>query len=304
MSDVSIIELRRLDLTLLLVFDEALRSRRLSAVAEKLGLTPSAVSHAVNRLRDIFGDPLFLRRPHGVEPTPRALGLEAPVQAALEALRTALAPAAPFDPTAAVRTFRIGAPDHEATLFAPDLIGERAAPGLSYIFRPFTRQAALQALREGEIDLALGFLRGRPDGLSAVTLYEEGYAVVLRRGHPAAAAPLDLAAYTREAHVLVSPAGDLRGVVDDRLEDLGLVRRVAGATPYFMSALATVARTDLLATVPARLAQAQAAAFGLEVREPPLAIRSFPVQAAWSRRGDLDPGLQWLIARLKALTQA
>lgn len=291
MADFSDAELRRLDLTLLLVFEEAMASGKLSAVARRLGLTQSAISHALKRLRNVFGDELFIRTPRGVQPTPRAVALRAPLAEALRLIAGAVRPEA-FDPAATERIFRIAAPDLETSLFAPVLA--RPDGGARFVFRPLVRQEARQALLAAEVDLALGYSGERVGGCESTMLFEEDYLVVARAGHPVMAAPLDLGAYTSPGHVLTAPGGTLGGIVDQVLAAKGHARRVVVAVPYFLAAMATVAASDLIATIPRRLALAHAPSFGLVTAEPPLAIRRFAVQMSWSRRSASDPGLAWL----------
>jgi DNA-binding transcriptional LysR family regulator len=127
-----------------------------------------------------------------------------------------------------------------------------------------------------------------------VTLFQEDYSVIARAGHPILSAPLDLDAYTNAGHVLTGPGGTLSGIVDQILETEGRARRVVVSVPYFLAALATVAASNLIATVPRSLAVAHARSFGLMTAEPPLAIRRFAVQMTWSRRSASDRGLAWL----------
>jgi DNA-binding transcriptional LysR family regulator len=300
MIDIDINQLRRLDLTLLLVFEETMATGTLSAAARKLNLTQSAVSHSLKRLREIFDDQLFVRLPHGVTPTPRAQALRPAVLEVLKLLSGAIRPTT-FNPDMDDRIFRIAAPDYEVALFAPlmaptDISSRRPR----HIFRNLIRRQAIEALQAGEIDLALGYpLDGYP-GCDCLTLYQENYTVVARVGHPALAGKLTIKHYTAYGHVLVSPNGTLDGIVDVALAEQGTKRHVAMAVPYFLSALAAVAHSDLLATVPTRLAVVHADSFGLIQAPPPIAIRSFPVQAIWSRRVSADPASQWLRNQIKA----
>ena len=294
-------QLRRLDVTLLMVFEEAMAAGKLSAAAERLGLTQSAISHALKRLRDVFDDELFIRTPRGVRPTPRAMALRAPLAEALRLIGAAVRPAH-FDPERDRRVFRIAASDYETSLFAPLLPGPGA--GLSRtIFRTLVRREAIEALQAGDIDLLLGYTWERGKLCDAMTLFDENYLVVARRGHPAVAKPLDLARYTSFGHVLVAPGASLTGIVDEALARSGASRRVVMAVPYFFAALATVAETDLIATVPRRVAEKHAAPFGLATAPPPMPIRSFPVQMIWSRRMGDDPALCWLRNRIENFTK-
>jgi DNA-binding transcriptional LysR family regulator len=296
MTELSRSELRRLDLTLLLVFLGLLRHRKGAAVADELGLTQSAVSQALKRLRDIFGDDLFLRRPHGMEPTATALALEAPVAQAVEALRGALGVARRFDPATADGTVRIAALDAEQAVVIPALAARLRdhAPGLRLSVLPLGRMQAVEALVEGRADLSLGFLWEAPDWISGERLYDEGFLVVGRAAALPDAPRIGLDAYCAADHVLVSPAGDLRGIVDQRLEEMGLTRRVVLGLPAFLPALGAVAASGALVTMPAGLARIFAPGFGLLTAEPPLEIRRFPISVFWHRRNDGDPRTAWL----------
>lgn len=301
MTDLSRSELRRLDLTLLLVFLGLLRHRKAASVADELGLTQSAVSQALKRLRDIFGDPLFLRRPHGMEPTATALALEAPVAQAVDALRGALGAARRFDPATASGTVRIAALDAEQSVLVPALAAcfRNTAPGLRLSVLPLGRVEAVEALAEGRADLSLGFLWDAPDWVSGARLYDEGFLVAGRSEALPDAPFIDLDAYCAADHILISPAGDLRGIVDSQLEGLGRTRRVVLGLPAFLPALAAVAASAALVTLPARLARAFAPGFGLVTAEPPLEIRRFPISVFWHRRNDRDPRTEWLRDRIR-----
>lgn len=294
-------QLRRLDITLLLVFEETMASGKLSAAAKRLGLTQSAISHALKRLRDVFEDELFIRTPRGVQPTPRALALRVPLAEALRLIGSAVRPAS-FNPARDGRVFRIAASDYETSLFAPLLLGEGLGAA-RFIFRTLIRREAIEALHAGDIDLLLGYTWDKSKGCEAVTLFHEDYRVVARQGHPALAEPLDLDRYTRFGHVLVSPGATLTGIVDKALAGSGTSRQVVVAVPYFFAALATVARTDLLATVPRQIAHCHAAEFGLTMALPPVMVRSFPVQMVWSKRLGVDPALNWLRDRVQETSQ-
>lgn len=296
MSDLSTSQLRRLDLTLLLVFLGLVRHRKAADVATELGLTQSAISQAVKRLRDIFGDDLFLRRPHGMEPTATALALEEPVRRAVDALRGAMGTARSFDPMAAEGIVRIAALDAEQAVLIPPLAARlrQAAPGLRLSVLPLGRGAAVEALTEGRVDLALGFIWDLPETILAEQLYEESFVVT---GLPQALpdAPFtDLDAYCAADHVLISPAGDMRGVVDDRLAAMGRSRNIMLGLPAFLPALAAVASSGALLTLPARLAQRLAPGFGLVTATPPIEVRRFPVSMFWHRRNATDPRNAWL----------
>ena len=293
-------DLRRIDMALLLVFAETMRLRRLTLVAAAIGQTQSSISHAIGRLRDIFGDPLFVRRQDGVEPTERAMALAPRIDEILELMRAALDRSPSFDPLSNEETVRIAAQDYHCALFAAPLIKtcERQAPGIRLSFRPLARDAALAALAGGTVDLAIGFLPRLDSRFIGRLLIDEDYAVVARAGHPRVSAPLTLAAYLAERHLLVSHAGDARGIVDSLLHQRGKARAVVATVPYYLLALATVAETDLIATVPRLLADKHADDFGLAVLDPPLPIRRFGISAVWHRRNTTSGLIGWLVERL------
>lgn len=296
----SLSKLRRLDLTLLIVLLSLLRHRSATVVASELGLTQSAVSHALKRLRDVFGDELFLRKPHGFEPTAVALALEQPVAAAVDALKAALDGQAPFEPDAATGTVRIGAFDSEQVTLIPDLIRTLAAeaPGLRVAVQAIGRREAMEALSSATLDLAIGFFWNVDPNLIRQALYVEDYRVVGRGLVCSTDGTVDLDHYLGRDHILVSPAGDLRGIVDNLLAAKGVTRRVIAALPLFLPALATAAQTGAIATVPSRVARAHAAGFGLGIALPPLAIRDFPVSVIRHRRDEHNALLNWIVERL------
>lgn len=302
MSEFKDAQVRRLDFMLLLVLREGVRRRKLSDVAAALGVTQTAISHSVARLRDLFGDELFIRRPHGVEPTARAVELAAIAERVIEAAGAMLAGPARFDPAREDRILRVCALDFEVTLLSEVIETlRREAPGIRLQFRGVGRDAAVAALERDEADLWVGFARGLPGTLRGVLLFEETYKVIARAGHPriAPGAAIDLDAYCAEHHVVASPGGTAGGIVDRALRAEGRARTVAVTTTGFLSALDLVARTDLIATIPARLALAQAETFRLVVGDPPVAPRPFDVSATWHRRASGDRAVGWLVDRLR-----
>ena len=301
MSEFDDIKLRRLDLSLLLIFLGLMRHRKAARVAEEMRLTQSTISHALARLRDVFGDPLFLRRPHGLEPTARAEAMEPAVRAAVEALNGVLGSAAPFDPSASHATLRLSALDYETAVLMPGFLARVAseAPGLRVSMQALGREAALAALEEGRVDLILGFVWDAPDRVLAEPLLEEGYLLAARVDHPLLSQPGDLEAYLAARHLVVAPEGEMTGIVDRVLGREGVSRQVAASVPQFLSALPVLAGTDLVATLPARLVKAHGAAFGLGWAEPPVTLRRFTTAAVRHRRDEKNGLLLWAIDALQ-----
>ena len=300
MSDFDINQVRRLDGGLLLVFRECLRRRKAQEAAQVLGLSPSAVSHALTRLRDLFGDPLFVRKPHGLVPTRRALELEPQVEALLQLAGAALGGREAFDPSTSQRVFRVSAPE-----FVTDLIGGRLlnalaaeAPGVLFTVEHMVQERALEALRRGEIDLAVGRFAGGFGEHRTERLYEDRYCVAARRGHPLIDGRIDAQTYALAGHVYAMAGSETAG--DENLPgplEMTIVAR-AGA-PHWMTVLVMVAASDAIATCPRRLAERHADMLGLQVMDPPFEPMRLAVEAVRRRRTD-DPGIDWFLGQLRA----
>jgi DNA-binding transcriptional LysR family regulator len=236
-----------------------------------------------------------------MEPTAVALALEAPISAAIETLRRAVAGPQSFDPGSAEGVIRLAALDAELVTLVPELIRmlSASAPGMRIIARAIGRQNALDVLTAGELDIALGYFWNLNDAFIKDDLFQEDFLVVGNRSKHRFAGTISLEAYLKHPHILVSPGGDLRGVVDDVLDGNGLKRRVIAALPLFLPALAAVQTTSALATVPRGIALRYARAFHLAVAEPPLTIRSFSIAAVRHRRDEQNPMHRWLLEGLR-----
>lgn len=302
MTDIDFTALRRFDMTMLLVFREIMRTRKLTLVAKRLGLTQSAISHTLSRLRDGFDDPLFLRKPHGLEPTARALDLEPAVSTILELAQAQLLSQVQFDPQTATRHLRIAAPDHHSAILGAPLskLLELQAPSLRFSFNAAVRQDAIAMLEANTTDMVVGYFNETPPNCEAMKLYQEDYTVIASN----ARGTFDgtLASFLAARHLLVSFAGDLHGIVDDTLAKQGHKRQVVAAFPQFFPALATVSETNLIATVPRRFAEAYAAHFKLALHKPPVDIRSFPISVIWHRRNAKDGAINWVCKQLQNIT--
>jgi DNA-binding transcriptional LysR family regulator len=302
MSDIDIIKLRRLDFSLLLVFREIMRQGRSTAAAERLGLSQPAISHALGRLRDLTEDPLFLRRPNGLQPTPLALQIAPNIDALIQLAGETLGSDRKFDPAASDRLFRIAANDFAGSLLMAPLIADFAvrAPSARLSFRFAIGPVGFNGLRDSELDVVIGRFDSLPEGLIGTTLFEDGYSVIARAGHPSLKSGLDLERYLALGHLLVSFSGDLTGTVDKSLKQRGLTRRIVAGSPMFLNAFAAVAESDLIATTPTRLAKRFAPAFGLRMHTPPLAIDPVVMELVRTRTSLGDPTIDWLANRIAA----
>ena len=297
MSDIDESKLRRLDGGLLLVFRELLRTGRASAAAERLGLSPSAISHSLARLRDLFDDPLFVRRPHGLEPTRRAEELGPRIEALIELSGRTLSRDAAFDPGSSRRRFRFVAPEFVTALIGADLIRRLAAeaPGAQFAIGHWDEEATLRALRRGEIDFALGRFGAPQPGFVVETLFEDHYCVAARAGHPQLKGGVTEAQWREIGHIFAwSPSETAQ---DPPVGEIEPVAQLAWV-PQWLTALVLAASTDGLVTCPRRLAERHGAKLGLQVFDTPFPPNRITV-SLMRRAGMHDEGIDWFLDRVR-----
>jgi DNA-binding transcriptional LysR family regulator len=290
----------RADLNLFPVFEAVLAERNVARAAARLHVTPSAVSHGLNRLRHQFNDPLFLKTPKGVVPTERALEIADGIADVLARARRVVGMAEPFDPARSKRRFTIGAPDGTYRhVLLPLLFAtfKRTAPHIDLSVRYVQRDNAFAELDARSIDIAIVPLDEIPARYVAKIVHEEEFLIACRAGHPFAKAPT-LQRYCDVQHLVVSLTGDPRAYVDDLLASKGLSRRVALTVPNFMLALALLAETDLVAALPKSLLAAHGARFGLIGINAPLTMPRFQVRAIAPKVAMMDAGVEWLFGLL------
>ncbi len=300
------IDLSRADLNLLVLFEVVLEERHVGRAADRLNLSPSAVSHGLKRLRSLLKDPLFLRTPKGVVPTARAMELAELIGEVLVGARRVIASAEPFNPARSTRRFTIGAPDGVSAVLLPPLLARlrSLAPGIDISVRQLLPpqgvrsivrawEPALADLEGRAIDLAIVPLDEIPARFVEQVLYEEDFVIAARAGHPLANSPtLDL--YREARHLVVSLTGDPHGFVDGVLAERGLSRRVALTGPDFMMALAIVADTDFVTALPRSFVALHAQRFGVVAMEVPLPLPRFRIRAIAQKAAMMDAGVAWL----------
>lgn len=262
--------LHGIDLNLLVAFDALIAERSVTRAGARVGRTQPAMSAALGRLRSLFRDELFVRGPHGLQPTPRALELSEPLSRALADIQRTLDFTQNFDPAASSTTFRIGLSDHPAWVLLPLLVDRLrdVAPFITLQVGNFTaRNDAVPLLDSGEIDLAVGVAPSPTAGrILTRQIFDEPFVCILRRDHPAAK-QLDLNAFLSLSHVLVSPENERWGHVDAELIKGGLKRRLALTLPQMYAAPALIARSDMIATVMAGVVGASGHRRGLDRAE-------------------------------------
>lgn len=283
------------DMNLLIALDALLRERSVSAAARRLGLSTSAMSRTLSRLRAATGDPLLVPAGRAMVPTPHAEAIADQVRSLTDAVQTVLAPAPRLDIAHLRRDFTIRANDAFVLLQAARLTAAvtAAAPGVRLRFAP-KPDKAVGPLRDGTVDLDIGVVSDIHAELRGQTLYHDSFVGIARIGHPLLTAPtITAAAYAACGHVVASRRGNFTGIIDDALAAIGLSRHVCVVVPSFPAVAAVVADSDLIGQVPLSFCQAggggATTTFALPVPTPGIAVRQ-----NWHPRMDADPGHRWL----------
>lgn len=303
--------LNQIDANLLVALDVLLEERSVTGAARRLGVSQSAMSQTLGRLRATFGDPLLTRMGNSMEPTPRAQALAVPLKTALNDLEAVLSVGPEFEPGLARREFSIATTDYGAFLLIRPLMVrlEKMAPGLSVRVVQLGGDL-LRLLEGGDADLLLSVAPRLPRRIHSKVLFHENYRCLVHHTHPLVDVPptdrerwLDV--FCNSAHVLVGRSGRGRGAVDRLLEAEGRSRHIALRVPYFLAAAPVVQTTRLVLTTPSRAALLFAHENPeLEVLDPPMELPSFAVAAMWHTRYEHDPGLRWLRHVLTEAVQA
>ncbi len=287
-----------LDLNLLMLFHRVWVERSVSRAAERLGLTQSATSHGLARLRLLLGDPLFVRAGGAMLPTPRATALARPVQEMIERLERDIFPSAHFEAANAQREFSIALSDLGEIVTLPYLLQEFAqrAPWCTLRSTRLPNSAIEDALETGAIEFAMGNVFEPKRNCFQQTLYTHDYRVIAWTGHPrlgkVAGKRLSLAQYQQERH-LVAEVGSEDHLRRHGLQPRGLQRTVAATVGGLLSLPWLLPETELIATVPSHLAQVACGRFALQQFALPLAVPPYAIKTYWHARMHSDPGHRW-----------
>ncbi len=286
-----------IDLNLLVAFDALMSERNVTRAATRVGISQPAMSAALSRLRNLLGDPLFQRSSAGLVPTARARDLAQPVAAALHQIALAMLSQPAFEPGTASVTFKLGLQDYPTLVLLPALVDalEHATPGISLNILAYNdRDTAVDLLDAGAIDVAIGVAPGLMDArILTRPLMRDAFVTVVSTDHPAASGPMDLRTYLDLRHVLVSPEGQLHGLVDQTLAQQGKQRKLALTVPQLFAVPAVIARTKMAATILERAAIQAQASHRLVMFPPPLALPDITFHLIWHRRSDSNPAQQW-----------
>jgi DNA-binding transcriptional LysR family regulator len=288
------VKLGALDLNLLVVFDAVMQERNVTRAGQRLGLSQPAMSHALSRLRHMLKDDLFIRSPKGMLPTPRAEQLAVPVRTALDGLQQSLEPTQ-FDPSKAVRKFRIAADNYSAVVLVGILAARigKIAPLVTLEFQPSGTLKIPDLLDRGELDLAIGPYSAPGERFSHDLLLRDEFVAVLRKNHSAMNQELSIDRFAALPHLEISSVRHATDFIDQALARRKLVRRIALRAP-FLSAVRILVSSDMISVLPRRIAEE------LVLRRP-LAIRALPFSSSvietamiWPRWLDNQPAHCWL----------
>jgi DNA-binding transcriptional LysR family regulator len=297
------VHLAKLDLNLLVALDALLAEGSVTRAAGRIGISQSAMSHALGRLRATFSDELLTRAPDGMRPTPRARALVEPVQAALSRIQEITRPPAAFDPATADVTFTLGIPDSTEVLLMPHLVARlrAVAPGVKLLLHTTDRNRILEDLDSGRIDLGIGIFEHGQTHHKRRILNKETYLCVFNAELVGVTPPISLDDYVRLPHVLTSLVESAHGVVDDALARIGRSRVIALTSPRFTVMPFVVRQAPVIATMHSRLARFFGESMGLAVSPAPIDLPDVSISMIWHASNDAVPGQRWLRETIVAL---
>ncbi|HKA59391.1 MAG TPA: LysR family transcriptional regulator [Gemmatimonadales bacterium] len=300
--------IRKLDLRLLQCLDALITERHVSRAAARVHLSQPAMSGALSRLRDAFGDPLLTRTKRALVPTLRGIELAQAARAVLQSVEAMSSGIRPFEPATSERTFRIAMTDYSEFVLLPPLVRRlrSEAPSINIAVAPLDRRThADELLVNGEIDLAISNFPGVSSSLRTRELFRERFVCLASRDNTRVGKRLTLVKFTELSHAFISPhGGGFYGATDDALAAIDRARRIAVSVPHFLVAPFVVASSDLIMVVPERVARHCAATLPLRLLEPPVRIEGFVVSERWHERSDRDAGVKWLRSLMTGLVRA
>jgi DNA-binding transcriptional LysR family regulator len=290
------VNVKDIDLNLLVVFDAVMQTRSLTAAGQQLGQAQPTISHALSRLRQICSDQLFVRAHRGIEPTPYALRLAGPVANALNLLNAELSKPASFDPATARTTFTLLMSDVGQTIFLPRLVRRvmADAPNVCIVAAHVERDSYAALLQTGKADLAIGALPHLRAGFYQQKLFEDRYVCVVCEKHPRVGSSISIEDYLAGKHVGIMSSGFSDVELNRALPLRGHARRLAVRIPHFLAAPALVPDTDLIVTVPFRVLGALPDRRGIKVVELEAKTLHLAVHQYWHERSHDDGASRWL----------
>lgn len=295
MNNANSLKLKDVDLNLLVVFQQLLRDQRVSKAAESLELSQPAVSSALNRLRRLLDDQLFIRTSRGMQPTPFAEELAEPLLAALGSIQGTLNRRSLFDPLVSTRRFALALADVGEIYFLPRLMGSltAAAPGIGLDAVSNQDRDLKEQMEEGKVDLAIGFLPDLKTDVYQRRLFKQRYVCLFRENHPLARTDFSIEDFSKANHVIVmSGRGHAR--INELIDRTVRSRLVQLHIPHFVALPDILLATDLIATIPEKIAAHLALTFPLKFVRHPVVLPDFQINLFWHAKYHHEPGNQWL----------
>lgn len=294
--------LRTIDLNLLVTLDAILEEKHIGRAGERLGLSASATSHALERLRKLLDDPLLIRTPTGMEPTPRALHIHEPLRKALNDIQATLVPQH-FDPLTATTRFIVAVTNYETIPIIPYLLDmlKNDAPNIQLKLISSSPTDILTGIDQGPIDLAIGRFDILPPRLMTSRLMKDGFLCGMRPDHPLTGSPLTLERYIASSHLLISPNDTTKDPVDIALAKQNLNRNITLQVPNVFAAIMALHRTDLIVTLAKGAAKTLTLHTPLLLAPLPFDVPELEFKLVWNPRFNQSASHCWLRQRLASL---
>ncbi|MCY4459058.1 MAG: LysR family transcriptional regulator [Albidovulum sp.] len=302
MQEIRPLHIRLLDVTVILVFLGLMRNRKTTIVAEELGVTQPAISHALKRLRTIYRDPLFIRVPHGLEPTSVAKELEPLLQSALDTLAKSLREPGAFDPSSSSEPLRIAGCDFVLGEVLPKFLAETSDLASEMPIRAIrlSSETDLAELDDDSADLALGYFCDRPEQYFCETLFADECCLIAEPRHPALASDASPEFIAGQPFIAVGGTSLCDRILDEALSGLGLRRHCRASAPLVHPVASALASSECLAAVPMRIAETLKSRYGLGYRKLPFESNEANAIAAWHARNEKNPMIAWVLPHIRA----
>lgn len=289
-------ELKNMDLNLMVVFRQLLTDRSVTLAADNLGVSQPAVSNALARLRKNFDNVLFVRTPQGMVPTPFATRLAGPVTEALDLIHNAVNHNSKFDPATSTHRFKVGMTDIGEICFLPELMEKLLglAPGVSISTVRNTAVNLNDEMSMGKVDMAIGYLPDIKGGAFQSRLFTQNYVCLFRQGHILDKPKITIAEFSEADHVSVVSLGTGHDQIDTHIDRSCQRRRIRLTVPHFVALGYILSTTNMIATVPEYLAQRMMEPFGLKYTAHPVSHPEIPINIFWHEKYNQDPANKWL----------
>lgn len=288
--------LSQLDLNLLKALDALLTDLNVTKAARRMDVSQPAMSNSLARLRHMLGDPLLVRGPGGMLPTPRAQELHDPIRRILSDVQRVIGPLGSFDPPTSEETFVIAATDYVELLLLPGVIRRlrAAAPGIKVVLRSVEGSKLPDDLTSGRIDVAIAFFQTLSPKLRKQVLFSDEFICVVSRHNPMAKNRLSLQTFLSATHLQISPSGRLGGRLDDALQGVGMRRNVNFVTSHFIAGAKIASQTDVITVIAKRIGQYLSDILPVKLLALPVETKSLNLILAWHERTHRDPARSWL----------